>query len=253
MKVALRQRSGRSSKPLLAAAVAIVIGLASFGMVVAATVRTSGQSAAAPNGAAATASVPPASEPPASERPKPTGDPNATGERLPDNRDDPTAQERTDAIAIFVADPRVISLVAGQTYEVLGVLVSKPDKAVDTGHRFMGVGVALYGVNETWGGLVDLQSLRLTSLERSPSNAGLSPAEEDRAFAIAQADPQVATLVSQLNAVRNTAYGVLDGEGPSACGNERCANVTFSVPGGNVLIVAVSLSSGRVLTIYPRR
>lgn len=253
MKNFPRQRSARHTRTIVAVAVAVVISLASLGVVVATNVRTSGPPVAAPEAVATPPATAAASVPPASEPPKFTGDPNATGERLPDNRDDPTAQERTDAIAIFVADPRVISLVAGQTYEVLGVLVSKPDKAVDTGHRFIGVGVALYGVNETWGGLVDLQSLRLTSLERSPSNAGLSPAEEDRAFAIAQADPQVATLVSQLNAVRNTAYGVLDGEGPSACGNERCANVTFSVPGDNVLIVAVSLSSGRVLTIYPRR
>lgn len=253
MKDDPRLRSARHTRTIVAVAVAVVIGLASLGVVVAANVRTSGPPVAVPQAVTPPATVA-ATVPPASEPPKFTGDPNATGERLPDNRDDPTAQERTDAIAIFVADPRVIPLIAGQTYEVLGVAVAKPDKAVDSGHRFMWVGVALYGANQTWVGLVDLQSLRLTSLERSPSNnVGLSPAEEDRAFAIAQADPQVAALISQLNATRNLAHGVVEGEGPSACGNERCANVTFSVPGGNVLIVAVSLSSGRVLVIYPRR
>ncbi len=231
-----------------AAAVAVVIGLASFGMVVAANVRTSGPPVAAPDAASATSTVPPASEPP-----KPTGDPGATGERLPDNADAPTAQERTDALAVFVADARVIPLISGQTYEVVGVAVAKPDKAADTGHRYMEITVALYGANQTWLGLVDLQSRRLTTLERSAANAGLSPSEEDRAFLTAQADPQVAGLIGQLNAARNTAYGVPDGEGPAACARERCANVTFSVPSGNVLIVAVSLSSGRVLTIYPRR
>lgn len=251
MKDYPRLRSVRHTRTIVAVAVAALIGLGSLGVVVAATVRTSRPPVAAPR-AVATATAA-ATIPPASEAPKFTGDPNATGERLPDNRDDPTAQERADAIAIFVADARVIPLIAGQAYEVLGVAVAKPEKAVDTGHRFISISVALYGANETWVGLVDLQTRLLASLERSPSNAGLSPAEEDHAFAIAQADPQVATLVSQLNAARNTAYGVLDGEGPSACANQRCANVTFSVPGGNVLIVAVSLSSGRVLTIYPRR
>ena len=60
-------------------------------------------------------------------------------------------------------------------------------------------------------------------------------------------------MLTKLQATPNLAFHVIDGEGPAACTDERCANVTFSVPTGNVLIVAVSLSSDRVLTLYPRR
>lgn len=185
--------------------------------------------------------------------PKPLGDPQASGVRLPDNRDDPTSQERADAMAIFTTDPRVLALVATQRYELLGVAASTPGKGAQASHQYLDVTVALYGINETWVGLVDLAGRKLITLDRSGANGGLSQSEESVAFAIAEADPQVAALIGALHAVRALAPHVPDGEGPGACARERCANATFSVPGGKALVVAVSLSTGQVVAIYPRR
>lgn len=190
------------------------------------------------------------------------------------DHDQAIAAESALARSVALADPRVAQLIAGQRWVELAswVVNLAPTKGDSTGRRFVSWGLVLYAPNETseWDAMVDVVERRVVSFKRTTGISELMPSEVEAAFAIAETDPRVASLIRTLGVRRldarvsrqldDTTYWKLPTPIPSLCdrAGQRCAVVTFSSPDstwvvdhftGSYFWIEVSLTAGQVVQI----